>query len=319
MKLSLRLIIFFLCFYTGNQSLAHELELFFYRAPSPLDWNSPGKLVRSMMRNQSAKLDGENYPHPISHVNIRLQCDSEPAIFRGMTSVKTNNSYLRDFLVEGSSLDMMLINQKGRSYTKNEILYWLPRLQKLGYVRSLKVLLNQEQCLRAQRYLQLYTETGLGKIYGGLRSDPLRAEGAGCSAFAVSVLRILNLLPSSVAKSWQRELAIPFELLSHWEKRASISFLEFLWGRDRSWAKPNEPQIHLKFWDPERMYLWAKKPLTVWDARSKKTPKDPFFTLNRDTFLNTVFYHYNNRERLLSREEIFNPSSGRCRNFRPCD
>lgn len=274
--------------------------------------------MRSMVRNQSMKVDGETYPHSISHVNIRLQCDSEPSIFWGMTSVKSNKSYLRDFIIEGSSLDTMLINQRGRSYTKTEILYWLPRLQNLGYVRSLKILLNGEQCQRAQRYLKLYAQSGLGSIYGGLRSDPLRGEGAGCSAFAVSLLRILNLLPVSVAEKWQRELLIPLELLSHWEKRSRISFLGFLRGRDRSWAKPGEPQIHLKFWDPELMYRWAKKTLTVWDARSEEVPKSPFFTWDRKTFTNTVRYHYNNRARLLSKEEVVNPSTGRCRNFRPC-
>ncbi|MGZ3818625.1 MAG: hypothetical protein ACXVCR_18260, partial [Bdellovibrio sp.] len=177
MKSSLSILI--LIFLSGLSVSAHELELIFYRTPSPLNWASPGKLIRSMMFNEEQKIDGEKYPHPISHVNIRLQCDSEPPIFQGMTSVKSSGSYLRDLIFKGSSLDIMLINQKGRSYTKREILYWLPRLQKLGYSRSLRIHLNEGQCHRAKRYLELYKQSGLVHIYGGLRSDPLRGEGAG--------------------------------------------------------------------------------------------------------------------------------------------
>ncbi|MGZ3774828.1 MAG: hypothetical protein ACXVCY_12150 [Pseudobdellovibrionaceae bacterium] len=318
MKLHLKLLTIFFSALISVRAFGNELELFFYRAPAPINWDSPGKLVRSMMRNQRMEIDGEKYPHPISHVNIRLQCDSTPSAFFGMTSTKSDRSYLWDLLVKGSSLDIMLINQKGRTYTKNEIVRWLPRLQNHGYVRSLKILLNHDQCERAQRYLTLYSQTGLVNIYGGLRSDPLRGEGAGCSAFAVSILRVLNLLPTSVSEKWQRELKIPLELLSNWENRSRISFLSFLFGKDRSWARPGEAQIHLKFWDPELMYEWANKPLTIWDARSEKVPQHPFFALERNTFLNTVRYHYQNRQRLLSKEEILDPPSGICRNFRPC-
>lgn len=308
----------FLSLLFNSISYADELELIFYRAPSPLNWSSPGNLVRSMTQNLQAQVDGETYPHPISHVNLRLQCGSQPAIYRGMTSVKSNAAYLWDFVIQGSSLDTLLINQKGRSYSKEEILYWLPRLRSRGYVRSLRILLNPGQCARASAYLQLYKKTGLHNIYGGLRSDPQHGEGAGCSAFAVSVLQVLNLFPRTVAQEWQRELRIPLNLLSSQEQRARISFLGYLRGKDRPWAQPDEKHIHLKFWDPERMFRWAGNKGKIWDAREGRIPQTPLFPWDQKTLIQTVRYHFENRRRLLSREEISDTSSRYCRNFQPC-
>lgn len=315
----MRGLFFFTLLLFAISSPAHQLELLVYRAPQPIDWSSPGNLVRSMMRNQTFKVDGKPYPHTISHVNLRLQCGSEPPLYRGMTSIKSNASYLWDFIIQGSSLDTLLINQKGRSYTQEEILKWLPRLKELGYVRTFKILLNPEQCHRAQKYLHLYQETGLGNIYGGLRSDPLKGQGAGCSAFVVSLLQVLNLAPDKMLRHWRRELAIPLELLSSQEKRARISFLGYLRGRDRGWATSREEKIQLLFWDPELMFKWIGGSMKTWDARSARTPHSPFFAFDRRTHLKTVSYHYHHRKRLLTKEEILNISSLKCRNFQVCD
>lgn len=309
----------FVCIYLScSISKAHELELLFYRAPSPIKWDTPGNLVRSMARNLTAKVGGENYPHPISHVNVKLHCDSHQTIYRGMTSVKSNAEYLKDFFIQRSSLDIMLINQKGRSYTKREIEHWLPRLRKWGFVRSLKIKLNDEQCLRAERYLEAYAQTGLQGIYGGLYSDPLLGEGAGCSAFAVSVLRILNLLSNDVASKWQRKIRVPLELLSSRYRNSAISFFDYLRGDDWNWSDPKDPHVLLKFWDPELMFRWAKNNPT-WDVRHLATPNTPFFAWNKTVFLKTVRYHSNNLKRLLTDDELLDKNDGgNCQNFSPC-
>lgn len=310
-------LLIFLLFLFPLPSFADHLDLLIYRAPEPLDWQSPGRLVRSMTKNLSAKVDGKDYPHPISHVNIRLQCRHE-TIFRGMTSIKSNGAYLWDFLVKGVSLDTMLINQSGRSYSEKEILTWLKPLTEKGYVRQLRLLLNSNQCARLRRYVDLYQSTGLINIYGGLRSDPLLGQGAGCSAFAVSFLRILGLDSASLRKNWQRSLRIPLELLSVKHDRARISFLGYLRGKDRPWASSAEEHIVLKFWDPEKMYHWIKGPYREWDVRDYAVPTAPLLPWSREVFENTVQYHFANRRRLLTKEEVINTSPKTCRNFQKC-
>lgn len=312
--LSLILVIF-----SSAPATANELSFLLYRAPTPLDWSSPGRLVQSMTNNLGAEVNGTPYPHPISHVNIRLQCGKSPAVYRGMTSIKSNGAYLWDFIVRGSSLDTILINQQGRSYEAAEILHWWPLLRERNYTQKIRFLLSGSQCARLQRYLHLYRSTGLENIYGGLRSEPLRGQGAGCSAFAVSLLQVLGVSPEQRFPSWHRELRIPLTLLSTQEQRAAISFLGYLRGRDRGWASPKEPHIVLRFWDPELMFLWAQKKSAPVDLRSQPLPNTAILPLNGKTFRQTVRYHYENRRRLLTKEEILNISPKKCRNFQVCD
>ncbi|WP_374028705.1 hypothetical protein [Bdellovibrio bacteriovorus] len=298
---------------------ASELELIFYRAPKPLDWRTPGHLVRSSLRNMRMKVAGKNYPHPISHVNIRLQCGNEPSIYRGMTSYKSNASYLWDFFGKGQALDTFIINVPGRFYRNEEILAWLPYLKKKGYVRSLELQLNDEQCARAQRYLKLYEDLGLDQIYGGLRSLPHEGEGAGCSAFAVSFLQILDLFPESVDRAWRRELRVPLELMRTRSQSPRIGVLGYLRGRDRAWASPAEKHFVLKFWDPELMYNWVgDKGKIFWDVRTEPTSKNYFFAYRRNILDKTLRYHLKNLGRVLTDEEVLDTSSRPCRNFNVC-
>ncbi|ASD63839.1 hypothetical protein [Bdellovibrio bacteriovorus] len=311
------LLIFLLILFPFH-SFADHLDLLIYRAPAPLNWQSPGRLVRSMTKNLSAQVDGKDYPHPISHVNIRLQCGWEKPVYRGMTSIKSNGAYLWDFLMKGVSLDTMLINQTGRSYTEQEILTWLKPLTEKGYVRQFRLILNSDQCTRLRRYVDLYQSTGLINIYGGLRSDPLLGQGAGCSAFAASFLRVLDLDSTKLRQAWQRTLRIPLELLSVKHERARISFLGYLRGKDRPWASPQEPHILLKFWDPEKMFHWVGGSYREWDVRDHNSPSKPLLPWSREVFENTVQYHFTNRRRLLTKEEVLNTSSKTCRNFQKC-
>ncbi|AHZ84367.1 hypothetical protein Bb109J_c1675 [Bdellovibrio bacteriovorus] len=311
-------LLIFLLLLFPPQSFADHLDLLIYRAPEPLNWQSPGRLVRSMTRNLNAKVDGKDYPHPISHVNIRLQCGRERPVYRGMTSIKSNGAYLWDFLVKGVSLDTMLINQTGRSYSEQEILSWLKPLIEKGYARQFRLILNSDQCARLRRYVDLYHTTGLINIYGGLRSDPLLGQGAGCSAFAVSFLRILGLDSENLRKAWQRKLRIPLELLSVKHERARISFLGYLRGQDRPWASTHEEHIVLNFWDPEKMFHWVGDPYREWDVRGHPAAAKPLLPWSREVFKNTVQYHFDNRRRLLTKEEVQNTSSKTCRNFQKC-
>ncbi|XGC82378.1 hypothetical protein ACES2L_07800 [Bdellovibrio bacteriovorus] len=268
------------------------------------------------------KVDGRKYPHPISHVNVRLNCDGEEEHFVGMTSDKSSGSYLKDFLLKGISLDTFLINVKGQFIEKEMALRWLPYLKHKGYVRTLKLLLNSGQCLRAQRYLRIYKELGQEKIYGGLRSHPFRGEGAGCAAFAVSFLQMLNLFPNELDQAWSRRLQVPLELLSFQSHRARIGFLGYLRGRDRPWAFPFEEQIQVRFWDPELMYNWVsqktKKTTLEWDVRKYPVTQKPLFSHSRKTMETTVQYHLRNVGRKLSQEEVLNTSSRTCRLFKVC-
>ena len=323
-------ILFTLLFALGLSSSiahAHELELLFYRAPKPLNWSTPGELVRSAYHNSFRMIghwEGDQYrydiyPHSISHVDVKLQCDDEAPIYTGMTSDRSDLNYAWDLMVRGRALETFLIDVKGRFYQEAEILKWLPLLKQQGYVRSLRIQINQEQCYRAKDYLRRYKDLQINTIYGGLRSDPLLGQGAGCAAFAVSFLQILNIFPIELAQYWQRTLKVPIRLLSSTSRKADIGFWGYLRGQNARWAKNNEPQTIISFWDPEMMYTWVgPKNITTWDVRQQPVPTSPYFKMSSLNIQKNQKHHSLRLNQLLSEAELRNGTWYECKRFGYC-
>ncbi|MDG0818033.1 hypothetical protein [Bdellovibrio svalbardensis] len=307
--------------------VAHDLEFIFYRAPKPLDWSTPGSLVRSTVRNSFAQIgmkDGENYrydlyPHAISHVNVKLQCGTAPAIYRGMTSDRSTASYAWDLMARGRSLETFLIDVKGRFYKNDEVLKWLSVLESQGYVRRFQLKLNEEQCQRVQKYLREYESLYLQKIYGSLRADPQWGQGAGCAAFAVSFLKVLNLFPETLEKYWRRHLLVPLRLLSFQARKSDLSFWAYLRGEDAAWASETEPHIELQFYDPELMYNWVgARHKVVWDVRSRVVPESSFFRMSRSQTRQNQEHRLQKLNQLLSEKELRDPFYFECRKWGYC-
>lgn len=319
-------ILLFLCT-TALSAQAHELELIFYRAPKPLDWSTPGQLVRSAYHNSFHMVghwEGDQYrydiyPHGISHVDVKLQCDQQPPVYRGMTSNRSDFTYAWDLMVRGRALETFLIDVKGRFYKDSEVLKWLPLLQQQGYVRNLKIQISQEQCHRAQDYLKKYEALQIHTIYGGLRSDPLLGQGAGCAAFAVSFLQILNIFPEELAKYWRRTLKVPLHLLSSTTRKADIGFWGYLKGQNARWAKPGEPQITMAFWDPELMYKWVGNKNTVsWDVKEHPVPTFSYFKMSSENIQKNQQRRSLHLNQLLSEVELRNGTWYECKSFGYC-
>lgn len=318
---------------------ADELEFLFYRAPKPLNWSTPGSLARTTISNSFAKIRVNErnvaYPHSISHVNVKLRCGDEPAIFRGMTGTKSSLKYLTDLFFRGMSLDALLIPTPGRFYTETEIEPWLDVLKPQGYVRSLKIKLRPDQCGVLRDYIDDYKALGIDRIYGGVRSDPLIGQGAGCSAFAVSFLRTLGL-DNPDFDAWKRTLKISETLLASRTRWASSGMLWYLAGWDSPWFKPGETPLEISFWDPELMFNWvgdvargrtlshetyavsADSQTIEWDARGRETHATPFYPVPLTFVRDNANYYATHADTFLTDDEIRDPFYTECLRFRYC-
>lgn len=318
----------------GFSASANELELIYYRAPRPLDWTTPGSLVRTTVSNMMV-----DYPHSISHVNVKLQCEKEAAIYRGSKATKSTLSYAWDLIAESQSMESMIIPVPGTFYENEEILSWLPYLKENGYVRSLKLVLSDEQCVRAKTYLTQFVDQGQNQIYGGLRSNPRLGQGAGCAAFAVSFLEVLGAVKPEFKSSWQRHLRVPLVLTSTAKRTAAETFVTFMRGRDYGWAAPKEAAFEVDFWDPELSYDWigdvaagrakfsepvkvvkqGKFQSVVWDVSAQAIPQEPIFPMG---FKKTKQNTQSLLQRMgswLSDGELMDPLYHECGRFKYCD
>lgn len=199
----------------------------------------------------------KTHPHAISHINVKVSCPGRSQIFIGTTSSKSDGSYLNDLLFRGGSLETIVKNVDGRFYTKEEIEDWLPILSEKGHVHKLTYLLNEHNCERLIEFTRQYQAFGFDRIYGGLASHPLRGEGAGCSAFGMAYLKVLNLYQEEFDQLWKRTKRIPLKYMTINGKRAKRTFWSFaIWRYNGRWATEKEEHFKIDFWDPELMHEW---------------------------------------------------------------
>lgn len=342
----------------ANQTVhADELELIYYRAPAPLDWTSPGSLSRSTYKNMLHEIprmttvrDREGtelqvlanvtYPHSISHVNVKIQCGQSAPIYRGSKATKSTASYAYGLFVDKVGLESLVTPVPGTFYENDEILDWLPILKEQGYVRSLKLRLSGEQCQRVETYLRQLEAMGQNKIYGGLRSNPRLGQGAGCAAFAISFLEVLELLRPEFKKSWQRHLDVPVRLVRTDRSPSGATFLDYLTGRDEAWAREGEPHFSIDFWDPELTYRWlgdvaqgktafdgdiriesrGRFQSVVWDVRSRTGPfSSPLFPMGlKRTAANTKRI-LTELDRVSTLDALLKPLHFECARLGYCD
>lgn len=283
-----------LIFSNGVQaSEKNHLELLFYSAPRPLNWSSPTQLVRSTIASSLSSIEvpddlgpapkiqteedaakmlvkvfdqetlssrkAVTHPHAISHVNVRIHCADRPEILIGSTGKESNGDYIKKILFGGAAMETLVTNTRGGLYTNDQVNHWLQYMRETGWMHSLSYEISDSLCDYLEDYIKIYQESGQGKIYGGLQTEPLGGVGAGCSAFAMSVLKVAGLYDRVFDVWFSRSLRIPHEIMNLPGKPSKYHFFELFLGNYSRWAKIEEPHTAITFWDPQLMYDWARK------------------------------------------------------------
>jgi hypothetical protein len=227
---------------------AQELTLYFVPSPSGIDWTSPSSLLTSSAKN---KLTFKK--HFMGHAWVELKCDNVHEV-TGM--VADSPDYMNQIIVNQIGLGVLFHSFKGKLESKADIQKELDHYKSEGGMNFVSFKLNRPQCKRAITYLNEYRKFNIARYYG-LAQSPRQAEGAGCSAFAVSFPDVLNILEQDMKESWIQTVHIPLELTGAPLGDDSVSLLKIL--RRDSWATGMEPHKKLTFWDPDKMYQWVKK------------------------------------------------------------
>lgn len=228
---------------------ANELSLYFIPSPKGMDWSSPSNLAKSALMN---KLSFE--PHFMGHVWVEIKCGSEHEL-TGM--VGHNFDYLNQLLVNQRGLGILYHSFDGRLEDKKDIEEEKNGYYKNGGMNFVKFTLNEKQCKRASTYLSDYRKNNVGRYYG-LSNRPRHGEGAGCSAFGVSFVDVLNIMDQEMKEEWSHSVNIPLELAGPPLRDESVGLWKVMFNAG-SWAKDTEEHKKLSFWDPDKMYKWVNK------------------------------------------------------------
>lgn len=226
----------------------NELTLHFIPSPVGMDWSSPSSLAKSALKNRISFK-----PRFIGHVFVELKCGTTHEL-TGMAGKKFD--YLNQLLVEQKGLGILFHSFEGGLEDKEKIEPELKEFQKNGYSNFVSFKLNDNQCQRASQYLKEYREKNVGRHYG-LANRPRMGEGAGCTAFGVSFVDVLNILDQDMKEAWSQTVNIPLEFAGPPLKEEGVGLFKVMFNAG-SWAKENEKHQKLTFWDPDRMHSWVK-------------------------------------------------------------
>lgn len=243
-------------FFISTQVLADSVTLHLFRSPLGINWSNPWSMTFSALKNSLADTDGKR-AFAISHVFVEINCESTGEhIFRGQTS--TDDSNERELIFkEKYGMGVMFHTYKGKFEKDEAILKDLVSYEGSERRGSFTALIKPSTCQRMLRYTQEYEDRGYGNIYSGLQADPLKGEGAGCSAFGVSYLRIGGLMESFTSE-WQNIVNVPKRFIGGPLTGKKVNILKILTHPAAQWSN-KEPHIHLEAWNPEKMLSWVQK------------------------------------------------------------
>lgn len=251
----MRIVGLFLILFTSSAS-ANELKLHFMRSPLGINWKSPWTLSMSTVKNQLVPFSKKR-AYSISHVFVEVKCDSNGRhIKRGMTSATTTEE--RDLVFKYKyGLGTMFHGFKGNLEKDEQITRDLAPYNGSKRKATLTVKVSAEACERMLDYADEYEDLGYGNMYTGLQGDPLKREGAGCSAFAVSFMRVAGLM-DNFTEEWKTIINVPHRFIGGPMTGNKVS-LGYLLARPGARWSSSVPHYHLEAWNPERMHSWVKK------------------------------------------------------------
>lgn len=245
-----------------NETLPKDDEsvtLFFIPSPFGINWESPKKLLSSMILNYFSYR-----PHFMGHVAIQVSCTDLANIkhnfITGMSSETLN--VIKPVFFEHAGMGIVFEKHPGRIddavKSEQELIYRLKNPGATSGVNYLHVKINQAACTRIIKYYSEYTEHNIKRYYT-LYSRPLYGEGAGCSAFGASFLELIGVMNQELQNAWSYTIHIPNNLIG----KPISDNKAYIWDllKAKTWGEPGIDSMELFFWEPDKMYHWVNATL----------------------------------------------------------
>lgn len=233
---------------------AQSITLYSFPPPHPIKWRNPHSLLLSTVRNY---LSGKNkeYPRrPIGHLLVELKKGSS-SIITGMAP--DHPSEFKELIFkEKAGLSILFDVVDGHLERTERVKTEL----NLRTENSKAAFITYHISDSAYEYLRCYIDSfkarGYDNLYNG-ENEPRMGKGAGCSAFGVSFLELINALQPEYKENWAVQVDIPERLLGETIENKKVSVWKMLFSF--SWAKKKEPSRSLMLYDPYLIYKWIKK------------------------------------------------------------
>lgn len=243
-------------FLTCAYAQAQELTIYTIPSPYGIDWDSPGKLLRSFIKNSTSKSPNGSNNFAIGHMMVELNYGQRHALVG--TSARSGAEMRNNVLFKGYGLGILFASIPGilQEKTENE-LYVKEGLQS-GNIAFMKYMIDSIVFERLWTYLDGYKQRSYYKIYNG-KNKPRQGQGAGCSAFAVSFLEVAGLMDIIPTNEWLINVYAPQYLIGGPPGENREVGLEEIYLRGR-WAESQKESAQpISFYEPTLFFKYIQK------------------------------------------------------------
>ena len=200
---------------------------------------------------------GKRSRHKIGHAYLGFKCDGEVEVISGMTSgkgFKAKESLLKDKV----GMSVILIDNNGHFQNHAESSKDIKIFSDTNRISKLQIEITNDQCLLAKQWHEEYSNSE-SFIYGGVDKRPLRGEGSGCTAYAMSFFEVANVDFELFNKLFLRTIYIPNDLLGgDYGLGEKVKVKKVL--RDKRLLSVNSTNsLRVDLYDPNDMYYWIQK------------------------------------------------------------
>jgi hypothetical protein len=245
------------------------ITLNIHKSPFGIDWSSPAKLTYSTFKNTIYSWFNK-YQHPLGHVSVHIDCsNNKNDKYVGVERLNVTES-LRLVLFDGAGLGTLLHNFQGRYQSSQEIIKDLNYNAEKSEVVLVSFKISDKACTNISKYLKTFEENEFWRNYG-LPNRPLKGQGAGCTAFATSILQVAGIDFTQFDRHWSDHIFIPKTLVGPHNSeiyikgedtkkivRNTISKIPFwsLFESNLKWEQ-NKDSTVIKYYSPDKMYEWT--------------------------------------------------------------
>lgn len=239
-------------------------ELTIYTMPTlcPLNWGNPAALYNSMRTCYLKTITvPDNYL--LGHVAVRIESPLlETPVYIAQASASASE---RVDLVLKQKIGFGILGAalKGRLETSDELKHKINVYAKRGKLAFIKFQINNKAAQRILDFISQYSSKSnrnyaSSDFYGGAFWPRYVNEGAGCSAFGIALLDLVQILPPE-SKEWKVDINIPMNIIGG-EYNSNKKIKNRTIKRTQNWFSrdgvKNIDYVSYFVYEPSIMYKW---------------------------------------------------------------
>lgn len=245
-------ILLLLCLIYFGPSHSSELNLYVIRSPKALNWQTPRGLLLSAINNYSVLRPSKVSKYNIGHVFVGFKCQDKKEVISGMFGAP-GMTFGDSLFKEQLGIGILVTDHPGAlQSTEMSLEHIETYASKTDRLATLKIDITDDQCQKLEKWYQEYSDRP-EMIYGGVDKRPLRGEGAGCSAYAMSFFEVADIHFNFFDRTFLKTVYLPKKLMGGGKRKVNL----FKVLQDKTdLSVVSDDSFRLDFYDPTDMYHW---------------------------------------------------------------